>query len=147
VIEDLDGGDAGPSRAGLVRAVSVVLAFSAVLGWAALSSPALRGPFATPDPAALAAPAAAARYAPEPVSLIDPAARVVQVGCAPHGLAFTTTVFVNGLAVSVNAPDRQAVSVSAPNGQAVSVPVPLAPSLRSFCLAPDPLLPFDRFAR
>ncbi len=50
MIEDLDGGDGGPSRTSTVRAISVVLALAAVIGWAALQSPALRGPYATPDP-------------------------------------------------------------------------------------------------
>jgi hypothetical protein len=50
VIEDLDGGDVGPSRAPVVRAISAVLVLAAVVGWAALQRPALRGPYATPDP-------------------------------------------------------------------------------------------------
>jgi hypothetical protein len=50
VIEDLDGGDIGPSRAPIVRAISVALVVAAAIGWAALQQPALRGPYATPDP-------------------------------------------------------------------------------------------------
>jgi hypothetical protein len=53
VIEDLDGGDIGPSRAPIVRAVSVVLMLATAIGWAVLQSPALRGPYATPDPRAI----------------------------------------------------------------------------------------------
>jgi hypothetical protein len=150
VIEDLDGGDHGPSRAALVRGVSVALAFAALLGWAALSSPALRGPYATPDPlTALAAPAVTARYTPEPIKLINPAVSVIWISCAPRGLVYTTTVFVNGQPVSVNAQDGQVIGVTGPNGQSVgvNVPVPLAPSLRSYCLVPEPSIPFDRFAR
>jgi len=147
VIEDLDGGDVGPSRAGVVRAISVVLAVGALLGWAALSSPALRGPYATPDP--LTALTAPARYTPVPTDVIDLAAKVFVVNCAARGLAYTTTVFVNGQPVSVSAPDRQVIGVTGPNGESVgvNVPVPLAPSLRSYCLGPEPPVPFDRFAR
>jgi len=50
VIEDLDGGDVGPSRAPFIRAISLALVVSAAIGWAALQQPALRGPYATPDP-------------------------------------------------------------------------------------------------
>ncbi len=149
MIHDLDGGDPGPSRAGAVRAISVVLAVGALLGWAALSSPALRGPYATPDPlTALAAPAAAARYTPEPITLLNPAVSVIWIDCPPRGLTFSTTVFVNGQPVSVNAQDK-VIGVAVPNGQPVglSVPVPIAPTLRSFCLVPEPHVPFDRFAR
>ena len=129
MIEDLDGGDHGPSRAALVRGVSVALMFATLLGWAALSSPALRGPYATPDPLnALAAPAAAARYTPEPITLVNPAVSVIWIDCPPRGL-FSTTVFVNGQPVGV------------------TVPVPIAPGLHSFCLVPEPHVPFDRFAR
>jgi hypothetical protein len=52
VIEDLDGGEGGASRASTVRAISVVVVIGAVIAWAALQSPALRGPYATPDPRA-----------------------------------------------------------------------------------------------
>ena len=51
MIEDLEGGDIGPSRAPFIRAISVALVVAAVVGWAALQQPALRGPYATPDPA------------------------------------------------------------------------------------------------
>ena len=50
MIEDLDGGESGASRAPIVRAISVVLVLATAIGWAALQSPALRGPYATPDP-------------------------------------------------------------------------------------------------
>ena len=139
MIEDLDGGDHGPSRTALVRGVSVALAFATLLGWAALSSPALRGPYATPDPLnALAAPVAAARYTPEPTTLMNPAVSVIWIDCPPRGFTFSTTVFVNGQPVSINAQDKVI---------GVAVPVPIAPSLHSFCLVPEPHVPFDRFAR
>jgi hypothetical protein len=51
VVEDLDGGDTGPSRALILRATSIVLVLATAIGWAALQSPALRGPYARPDPA------------------------------------------------------------------------------------------------
>ena len=50
MIEDLDGAAAGPSRVAVVRVISVVVVLVAIIGWAALQSPALRGPYATPDP-------------------------------------------------------------------------------------------------
>jgi hypothetical protein len=69
VIEDLDGGDSGPSRASTVRAISVVLVVAAVIGWAALQSPALRGPYATPDPRAGLTLGASVPRAPEPAAM------------------------------------------------------------------------------
>ena len=50
MIEDLDGGDAGPSRAPFIRAISVGLLVATAIGWATLQQPSLRGPYATPDP-------------------------------------------------------------------------------------------------
>jgi hypothetical protein len=153
VIEDLDHGDPGPSRAGAVRAISVVLALGALIGYAALTSPTLRGPYATPDPGAgvsftkLDVP----RYTPEPLTLINSPVSAIWIACAPRGFVYTTTgsVFVNGQPVSVTGPDRQVTGVPEPKGQSagVNVPVPLAPGVRSYCLVPEPPVPFDRFAR
>jgi hypothetical protein len=78
VIEDLDGGDIGPSRAPVVRAISVALVVAAAIGWAALQSPALRGPYATPDP--LGGVTFTERASPNPAALhVQP----VTVGLSP----------------------------------------------------------------
>ena len=71
MIEDIDGLDTGPSRAPLVRAVSVVLVFAAIVGWAVVQSPELRGPYATADPRP--------NVAIEPIS-VGPAAISVRPG-------------------------------------------------------------------
>jgi hypothetical protein len=118
VIQDLDGGDPGPSRVGLVRTISVALAFGAIIGWAALSSPVLlRGPYATPDPAANAAALladAAPRYTPMPFVSIEPASVFggPGAGCVVPGGLTTTYVFVNGALVTVVKPTATSASIS-----------------------------------
>jgi hypothetical protein len=150
VIEDLDGGDPGPGRAPVVRAISVALVFAALVGYAALSSPALRGPYATPDP--LTALAAPARYIRAPTDTIDNAAKVFPARCIVPGEVFVTTIFLNGQSVYiggqpvfVNGQPATEVIVS-PNGRQV-VSAPLTRSVTTACLASDPPVPFDRFAR
>ena len=125
---DLDGGDTGPSRAGAVRAVGVALAIGTLLGWAAMSSTAFRGPFATPYPSAILHGAAVQpTYTPAPTeSFNNNAGRFVPIRCIAPGTVFITTVFVNG--------------------QPANFSVPLTRSDSLACASPAPL-PFDRFAR
>jgi hypothetical protein len=109
VIRDLDGGDPSPSRAGVMRAISVVLAFGAIIGWAALSSPVLlRGPYATPDPAGGVSFAKLdrPRFTPAPFVSVEPAAALAPggVGCIAPGAVSTTQVFVGGQLVTVSRP-------------------------------------------
>ena len=150
MIEDLDGGDHGPSRGGRVRGISVALSFGALLGWAAISTSALHGPHATPDP--LTALAAPARYTPAPTDTIDNAAKIFPVRCIVPGAVFVTTIFLNGQSVYiggqpvfVNGQPATEVIVS-PNGRQV-VSAPLTRSVTTSCLASEPPVPFDRFAR
>jgi len=117
VINDLEGGDPGPSRAGFVRAASIVLAFSALIGWAAVSSTVFRGPFATPHPAANAAALladAGPRHTPMPFVRIEPASVSGPggLGCVVPGSITTSYVFVGGQLVTVMKPT--ATSASAP---------------------------------
>jgi len=124
---DLDGGDNSPDRAGAVRAVGVALAIGTLLGWAAMSSTAFRGPFATPYPSPILHGAAVQpTYTPAPTAAIDNAAKVFTIRCVVPGEVFSTTVMVNG--------------------QPVRFSVPLAQSSSLACASPAPL-PFDRFAR
>jgi len=117
VIEDLDGGDVGPTRAPIVRAISVALAFGALIGWAAVSSTVFRGPFATPHPSANAAAVladAAPRHTPMPVVSIEPASVSggIGAGCVIPGGLTTTYVFVNGALVTVTKPAPTSASTS-----------------------------------
>jgi hypothetical protein len=109
-IIDLDGGDAAPSRRTSMLIVSVVLVGAAVLGYAAVSSPALRGPYATPYPTAVVVPA---RYTPAPFVSIQPGSVSAPggPGCVGPGSVSTTQVFVGGQLVTVTRP--QPLSVSA----------------------------------
>jgi hypothetical protein len=108
---DLDGGDSAPSRAGLVRGISIALVVGTVLGWAAISSTALRGPFATPHPSVALAPIA--RFTPAPFATVVAGAVGAQVpgGCMMSGI-YTATVFVGGQTVTISRP--QAPSTSTP---------------------------------
>jgi len=144
VIEDLDGGDVGPRRALIVRAISVVLAFSAIIGWAAVSSTAFRGPFATPHPSANAAAVlanAAPRYTPMPFVSIEPAsvAGGPGAGCVVPGGLTTTYVFVNGAPVTVVRP--------APTSASTSCAMLYLSSQRTLGVPLDRVLPLDRVAR
>jgi hypothetical protein len=109
-IIDLDGGDAAPSRRTSMLIVSVVLVGAAVLGYAAVSSPALRGPYATPYPTAVVVPV---RFTPAPFVSIQPASVGAPggLGCVVPGSVSTTQVFVGGQLVTVTRP--QPLSVSA----------------------------------
>ena len=144
MIEDLDGGDVGPKRAPIVRALSVVLALSALIGWAAVSSIVFRGPFATPHPSANAAAVladAAPRYTPMPFVSIQPAsvAGGPGSGCVIPGGLTTTYVFVNGALVTVTKPAPTSASTSC---------AALYLSLQRTPGAPlDRVLPLDRVAR
>ncbi|OLC55369.1 MAG: hypothetical protein AUH85_09460 [Chloroflexi bacterium 13_1_40CM_4_68_4] len=117
MIHDLDDGDLSPSRAEFVRAISVVLAFSALIGWAAVSSTVFRGPFATPHPSANAVAVLAdahPRYTPTPFVSIEPAsvAGGPGAGCVIPGGLTTTYVFVNGGPVTVVRPAPTSASTS-----------------------------------
>jgi hypothetical protein len=109
-IIDLDGGDGAPSHRTSMLVVSIVLVGAAVLGYAAVSSPALRGPFATPYPTAVVI---AARYTPAPFVSIQPASIGAPggLGCVGPGSVSTSQVFVGGQLVTVTRP--QPLSVSA----------------------------------
>ena len=144
MIEDIDGGDIGPSRAPIVRAISVVLAFSAIIGWAAVSSTAFRGPFATPHPSANAAAVlanAAPRYTPMPFVSIEPAAIAggPGAGCVIPGGLTTTYVFVNGGPVTIVRP--------APTSASTSCATIFLSSQRTLGTPLDRILPLDRVAR
>ena len=56
VIEDFDGPDPAPSRRGHMLVVSALLLVGVIAGYAAVSSPELRGPYATPRPSVVNAP-------------------------------------------------------------------------------------------
>jgi hypothetical protein len=82
VIEDLDGADHFPSRARALTAISVVLALGAIAAYGAMSSPFMRGPYATPDPSG--GPArellSKARYTTAPFASIEPAEFIGRTG-------------------------------------------------------------------
>ena len=103
MIEDLDGADRSPSRARALTAVSVLLALGAIVAYGAMSSPLMRGPYATPDPSG--GPAreflSKARYTPAPLASIDPAAFIGRPGqgstwCVAPNAVFSTVVFIGG---------------------------------------------------
>ena len=104
VIEDLDEG-AGASRGPmLVRVISVALVVVAVIGWAALQLPALRGPYATPDPSG--GVNFKARFTPAPFASVEPAAVAAPggLGCVVPGSVSISYVFVGGQLVTVTKP-------------------------------------------
>jgi len=136
VIEDLDGGDPGPGRAAFVRAISVGLAFASLLGYAALSSTALRGPYATPDPARAAA--AIARHTPEPAAGIlgDFAISVTPataMDCYQVQRVYTTNVFAAGHPVTI----VRVVGSPPPGVETIPVVTLTGPSLMWRTCAPD----------
>jgi hypothetical protein len=98
VIEDLDGPEPAPNRRGHVLVISLLLLIGVVAGYAAVSSPELRGPYATPRPSPAVLHAV---FTPAPASSIEPAAfsRPAAACSAPLSVWVATTV-VNGQAVS-----------------------------------------------
>jgi hypothetical protein len=89
VIEDLDGGDSGPSRAPLVRGISVALMLGTVIGWVALQSPVLRGPYATPDPRG------GVVFSPRP-SAQAPSMTILDAAALQLSIPITTTLSPDG---------------------------------------------------
>ena len=83
-------------------AVSLLLLVGVVAGYAAVSSPELRGPYATPRP--LPSVVNAPRFTPMPVGSIEPASiggGPYYPGCVVPGAVWASTVFVNGHSVIV----------------------------------------------
>ena len=103
MIEDLDGGAGGPRHVAVIRVVSVILVLGALIGWAALQSPALRGPY-TPDPRAGAS--LKVRFTPAPFVSAEPAAALAPggLGCVVPGSVSVSYVFVGGQLVTVTKP-------------------------------------------
>jgi hypothetical protein len=137
VIEDFDGPEPAPSRRGHVLAISVLLLVGVVAGYAAISSPELRGPYATPRP--LPSLVHAPVFTPAPVGDIAPASVYIQsADCLGPAVSRPTTVVVSGQRVSTIL-----------NGQTVTTilaAVASAPCAVSWGQPPSPL-PYDRVAR
>ena len=104
MIQDVDGPEPAPDRRGRVLVISVLLLVGVVAGYAAVSSPELRGPFATPRP--LASVVHAPVFTPAPIGSTKPASlQRTSIACVVPGSAqlttiLTTTVFVNGQTVT-----------------------------------------------
>lgn len=110
VIEDIDGPDPAPNRRGHMVVVSVLLILGVLAGYAAVSSPELRGPFATPRPSAAVAPS------PVPVTPISeaiPARSMIldeaqgvwfSAQCFTVAQRLETSVLVDGRPVTIGRP-------------------------------------------
>lgn len=121
MIEDFDGPDPAPSRRGHRLAILALLLIGVVAGYAAVSSPELRGPYATPRPsvvnAPLLVPAQAART--EPLSNTTFGS---SVACLMPDSAPPTWIFVGGPAVTVTSPSGQNVTVSVRSSASTTCP-------------------------
>ena len=99
MIQDFDGSDPAPSPRGHVLAISVLLLLGVVAGYAAVSSPELRGPYATPRP--LPSIVHAPVLTPAPVGDIAPASSYIQsADCVGPAVVRPTTGLVNGQRVT-----------------------------------------------
>ena len=107
MIEDFDGPDPPPSHRGHIFAVSVLLMVGVVVGYGAVSSPELRGPFATPRPsAAFDLPTTSAQVfiqAP-PTLYITTDVPAGAADCLRIVLPHETNVFVAGRPITVVRP-------------------------------------------
>jgi hypothetical protein len=111
VIQDFDGPDPTPNRRGHLLVISILLIAGVLAGYAAVSSPELRGPYATPRPSV--AVVAAVRFTPAPFVRAEPAAAVApSSGCILPGSVFTATVFVGGQLVPISRPVTPSTSES-----------------------------------
>ena len=103
MIQDFDGPDPAPNRRGRVLVISVLLLVGVVAGYAAVSSPELRGPFATPRPlpsvvhAPVFTPALAGSI--EPASIQRSSVACVVPGSGQMTTILTTTLVANGQTV------------------------------------------------
>lgn len=145
MIKDLDGPDPAPNRRGHVLVISLLLLVGVVAGYAAVSSPELRGPYATPRPSVVNAP----RITPAPVASLEPAAISVPfvLGCVgPDGVRATIAVGSPLPMVAVGGP---LLVVYDRTGQNVIASVPM--SVSSACGVvwgqPPNAIPFDRVSR
>jgi hypothetical protein len=118
VIEDLDGAGPSPSRARAVTAISVVLAFGAIVAYGAISSPLMRGPYATPDPSGGPAriESAALIRRPGPVQWVALGGSASQVCTTAILRAYSWTTFTADTRIRVMEPVAGG-PVVAPNGQ------------------------------
>ena len=146
MIEDLDGAVTGPSRAPFVWVVSVVLVLAVIIGWAALQSPALRGPYATPDPrrAVLSPrPDPAVAIAVDPAALrLTPASAVSSFGCFQIQQIRTATAFVGDHPVTI----ERALTSPPPGVETSTVITVSGPRLMWSTCLPDSRLPSWRLA-
>jgi hypothetical protein len=124
VIQDFDGPEPAPSRRGHTLVISFLLLLGVVAGYAAVSSPELRGPYATPRP--LPSVVSAPRFTPAPAGSVEPAS-LTTLGfsfvCVVPGSAQLTWIFVNGQNVTVTSPTGQNMTVSLPTSVSTTCPV------------------------
>jgi hypothetical protein len=138
VIEDLDGPDRAPDRRRHVLVISVLLLLGVVAGYAAVSSPELRGPYATPRP--LPSVVNAPRSTPAPIQRSDPASVILfrSADCVDPGAISPTTISANAQRVTTLL-----------NGSTVTTILPNAganPCAVWWGQPPNPI-PYDRIAR
>ena len=135
MIEDFDGPDPAPSRRGYVFVISVLLLAGVVAGYAAVSSPDLRGPYATPRPSVVNAP----RFTPAPVASLEPAA--ISVPFVPRCVAPDSVRVMTVVVGTLSVYDRTGRNISA------SVPTSMSnPCVVIWGQPPSPI-PLDRVAR
>jgi len=137
VIEDFDGPDAAPSRRGHMLVLSLLLLGGVIAGYAAVSSPELRGPYATPRPSVVNAP----RLRPAPVASPEPWPTTTlgsSVACASPASVPWAWILVDGPGVIVTSPSQ-------------NVTVSVRPSVSNACIViwgqPPSPIPYDRIAR
>ena len=138
MIEDFDGPDPAPSRRGHVLVLSLLLLGGVIAGYAAVSSPELRGPYATPRPSVVNEP----RLRPVPLASLEPSSISTfgsSVACVTSGSAPPAWILVDGPGVIVTSPSGQNVTVS------------VRPSASNACIViwgqPPSPIPYDRIAR
>ena len=113
MIEDLEEGAAARDRRGHMVAASILLVVGCIIAWAAATSTAFQGPFATPAPSA-----PVFRYTPEPSTRLDPAVGafvfVYRPVCVIPGGTSPQVVFVGEQIVTLTRPLTDALATCAP---------------------------------